>query len=304
MSYLQSHIDNGNLHIITIDDGEKHKNISTITHILEECCRFGLDRKSMLIAFGGGIIGDITGFAAAIYLRGIDYIQIPTTLLAQVDSSVGGKTGVNNAFGKNLIGAFHQPKAVYIDPHFLGTLPERELHAGLVEVIKMAVCFDKDFFHWLCQNDLNDINHLPYAIKKSVQIKAQVVINDEKEHNERAKLNYGHTFGHIIENQTGYSTYLHGEAVAMGITMANQLALHLGLMDDEEVQAIEGILQKYHLPTTYTIKDIDIFYQQFFADKKSINNRLKFILPLHIGDSIIKDDIPEQTLKNILKQFK
>ena len=216
LPYLLEHIEAKELHLVSIADGEQYKNIDSVMAILDELFTHKLDRGSLVIAFGGGVIGDISGFVAALYQRGIGYIQIPTTLLSQVDSSVGGKTGVNNRFGKNLIGAFHQPQAVYIDPFFLTTLPQREIQAGLAEIIKMAVGFDEDFFTWLQGQDLYDIEKLPYAIKRTVELKAMIVIADEREQNIRAKLNYGHTFAHIIENQTHYNTYLHGEGCRYG----------------------------------------------------------------------------------------
>ena len=204
LDYLLSHLDIQNLSVCTIPDGEEYKNIDTIMQILDHCFEHKLNRSSLLIAFGGGVIGDMTGFAASIYQRGIDFIQIPTTLLSQVDASVGGKTGVNNRYGKNLIGAFHQPNAVYIDPSFLETLPKREFSAGVAEIIKMAVCFDEEFFVWLEEHNLNDEQNIQVAIQKSVQTKAWVVSQDEKEKGLRAALNYGHTFGHVIENETMY----------------------------------------------------------------------------------------------------
>ena len=230
LEYLKQKISAKEFSVVTIPDGEEHKHMRTIEQILEHCFEKRLDRKSLLIAFGGGVIGDMTGFAASIYQRGIDFVQIPTTLLSQVDASVGGKTGINNKFGKNLIGAFHQPIAVHIDPFFLSTLPKREKGAGIAEIVKMAVTFNKEFFEWLEDNDLNDEENVKIAIAKSVETKAWVVSQDEKEKGIRAALNYGHTFGHVIENETNYDTYLHGEAVGIGMVMANTLAVRLGMM--------------------------------------------------------------------------
>ena len=204
LEYLKSKLTAKELSICTIKDGEEYKNMQTLEDILSSCFEAKLDRKSLLVAFGGGVIGDMTGFAASIYQRGIDFIQIPTTLLSQVDASVGGKTGINNKYGKNLVGTFHQPKAVYIDSSFLKTLPKREFGAGVAEIIKMAVCFNKDFFSWLENNDLRDEKNIDIAIQKSVETKAWVVSQDEKEQGLRAALNYGHTFGHVIENITNY----------------------------------------------------------------------------------------------------
>jgi len=210
LAYLLLKISAKELYIIIVPDGEEYKNQASIDLILESLFNHRFNRKSMLIAFGGGVIGDMTGYAASIYQRGIDFIQIPTTLLSQVDASVGGKTGINNTYGKNLIGAFHQPKAVFIDPHFLSTLPKREFAAGVAEIVKMAVTFNKDFFSFLEKADLYDKTVLQEAIKQAVETKADVVTKDEKEQGIRAALNYGHTFAHVIENETNYYTYVHG----------------------------------------------------------------------------------------------
>ena len=303
IEYLLSKLDIKDLSIVTIQDGEQYKNMQTIEKILEHCFKHKLNRSSVLLAFGGGVIGDMTGFAASIYQRGIDFIQIPTTLLAQVDASVGGKTGVNNRFGKNLVGAFHQPKAVYINPYFLTTLPKREFSAGIAEIIKMAVCFDKDFFVWLEQNDLLHPDIIKVAIKKSVEIKAWVVSQDEKEKGLRAALNYGHTFGHVIENETNYNTYLHGEAVGMGMCMANDVSVKLGLMTELESTRIRNILEVHLIPTTYQIKDVEHFYEHFFLDKKSLDKKIKFILPIGIGNCQITDNVSKEDVISVLKRF-
>ena len=291
------------LHVVTIPDGEEYKTLETVENILNECFEHKLDRKSLLIAFGGGVIGDMTGFTASLYQRGIDFIQVPTTLLSQVDASVGGKTGVNNKYGKNLIGAFYQPKAVYIDPEFLKTLPPREFSAGVAEIVKMAVMFDKAYFEFLQDADLSNEEVLKEAIRKSVELKAWVVNQDEKEAGIRAVLNYGHTFGHVVENETNYTTYLHGEAVAIGMIMANALAIELGLFTKEEAQQVKDLLEKSSLPTEYVIKDIDDFYEHFFLDKKSANNSIKFILPQGMGNYKVVKDIDENIVKKVLSQF-
>ena len=291
------------LNIVTIPDGEKYKTLQTVENILNECFEHKLDRKSLLIAFGGGVIGDMTGFTASLYQRGIDFIQIPTTLLSQVDASVGGKTGVNNAYGKNLIGAFYQPKAVYIDPEFLKTLPPREFAAGVAEIVKMAVMFNKEYFAFLQEADLSDEEVLKEAIRKSVELKAWVVNQDEKEAGIRAVLNYGHTFGHVVENETNYTTYLHGEAVAIGMVMANALAIELGLFSEAEADEVKELLKKASLPTEYLIKDVDDFYEHFFLDKKSANNSIKFILPQGMGNYKIVQNIDESIVKKVLRQF-
>ncbi len=303
IEYLKSKLDIKDLTIFEIPDGEQYKTLSTIEDILEHCFTQKLNRSSVLIAFGGGVIGDMTGFTASLYQRGIEFIQIPTTLLSQVDASVGGKTGVNNKFGKNLIGAFHQPSAVYIDSSFLETLPSREFGAGVAEVIKMAVCFNKDFFEWLEQNDLRDGSNIDISIQKSVETKAWVVSQDEKEKGLRAALNYGHTFGHVIENETAYTKYLHGEAVGIGICMANAVSVKLGLMTQEESNRVTDLLKKYDIPTTYTIKDIEDFYEHFFLDKKACDSKIKFILAIGIGDCKITDEISKKDIIEVLKGF-
>jgi 3-dehydroquinate synthase len=300
---LLTNINAKELHVVTIPDGEKYKTLDTVESILNECFEYKLDRKSLLIAFGGGVIGDMTGFTASLYQRGIDFIQVPTTLLSQVDASVGGKTGVNNKYGKNLIGAFYQPKAVYIDPEFLKTLPPREFAAGVAEIVKMAVMFNKKYFEFLQDADLSNEEVLKEAIRKSVELKAWVVNQDEKEAGIRAVLNYGHTFGHVVENETNYTTYLHGEAVAIGMVMANALAIELGLFSKEEAQEVKDFLKKSSLPTEYVIKDVDDFYEHFFLDKKSANNSIKFILPHGMGNYKVVKDIDEAIVKKVLSQF-
>ena len=300
---LVSKIEASELHVVTIADGEEYKSLATVETILNQLFEYKLDRKSLLIALGGGVIGDMTGFTASLYQRGIGFIQVPTTLLSQVDASVGGKTGVNNAYGKNLIGAFYQPEAVYIDTDFLKTLPPREFCAGISEIVKMAVMFDKNYFEFLEEADFSNKESLEKVIERYVSLKAEVVNLDEKESGIRAVLNYGHTFGHVIENETNYKTYLHGEAVAMGMVMANALAVELGLMSTDEMSRIKNLLVKHNLPVEYVIDDIDTFYNKFFLDKKSANNKIKFILPNGLGGYSIRDDIEESLLKNVLGQF-
>ncbi|MDD5157023.1 3-dehydroquinate synthase [Sulfurimonas sp.] len=303
LGYLLSKISAKELHVITLKDGEEYKNQESIDEILNSLFEHRFNRKSMLIAFGGGVIGDMTGYAASIYQRGIDFIQIPTTLLSQVDASVGGKTGMNNAFGKNLIGSFHQPKAVYIDPYFLTTLPKREFGAGFAEIVKMAVTFNEVFFKFLEGANLDDKEILVDVIKQAVQTKASVVAQDEKEHGLRAALNYGHTFGHVIENETAYKEFLHGEAVAIGMVMANELAVEVGLMNAEEASRVKVLLEKYALPVSYEIKDADAFYELFSLDKKSSDSSVTFILPRGIGDVVITDKIDASTVVSVLNRF-
>lgn len=304
IDYLMQFIKAKEISTVVVPDGEEYKNMQSIDIILEHCFLNKLNRNSILIAFGGGVIGDMTGFAASIYQRGIDFIQIPTTLLSQVDASVGGKTGINNKFGKNLVGAFHQPKEVNIDPYFLQTLPKREFSAGIAEIIKMAVCFNQEFFNSLKIWDLsvNSVD-ISKAILKSVQTKAWVVSQDEKEKGLRAALNYGHTFGHVIENETKYTKYLHGEAVGIGMVMANALAVKLNLMNIEQAQSIKELLEKYDIPTSYKIKDVEDFYEHFFLDKKSLDDNIKFIIPKGIGDVEILDDIKKSDVIEVLNEF-
>lgn len=304
--YLQdllSCIEADEIFVSIIPDGENHKNFENVEKILEVAFESRLDRKSLMISLGGGVISDIVGFASGIYQRGIDFIAIPTTLLAQVDASVGGKTGINNRFGKNLIGIFHQPKAVYANPRYLKSLPKREFGAGVAEIIKMAVCFDREFFIWLQNNDLHNDDFLHTAIAKSIEIKGNIVSLDEKEKGIRAALNYGHTFGHIIENETNYSKFLHGEAVAIGMKMANNLATRLGLLTPQESKEIEDLLDSYGLNHNYFIENIQAFYDKFFLDKKTQNHKIKFILPKGIGDVVITDSILKEDLFETLKQW-
>ncbi|WP_373035449.1 3-dehydroquinate synthase [Sulfurimonas sp.] len=303
LSYLLSKISAKELYIITIPDGEEYKNQESINTILDSLFNHRFNRKSMLIAFGGGVIGDMTGYAASIYQRGIDFIQIPTTLLSQVDASVGGKTGMNNSYGKNLVGAFHQPKAVYIDPYFLTTLPSREFGAGVAEIVKMAVTFNKEFFEFLESADLGNPEVLQEGIKQAVQTKADVVAKDEKEHGLRAALNYGHTFGHVIENETKYKKYLHGEAVAIGMVMANETAVSMGLMSKDEALRVKTLLEKYDLPTAYNVQNSNSFYEAFFLDKKSSDSNITFIIPVGIGDVSITDSVDMELIVSVLEKF-
>lgn len=291
-------------YVITIADGEEYKNLATIEDILEQLFVSRLDRSSTIIALGGGVISDMSGFTASIYERGIDFITIPTTLLAQVDASVGGKTGVNNKFGKNLIGSFYQPKAVYCESRFLKSLPKREFAAGIAEAIKMAIMFDREFFEFFESCDINNQDDLTKIIKRCVELKAMVVGQDEREKGLRAVLNYGHTFAHVIENELNYKGLLHGEAVAIGMNMANRLAVNLGLLSVKEFDRIENLLIKFDLPTKYKIKDENAFYNAFSLDKKSENSVIKFILPNGIGKNLIKSDISKERVLEVLGLFK
>lgn len=298
---LLAKIDAPEVTVVTVPDGEHHKNMATLETILNALFEKRFDRKSLLVAFGGGVIGDMTGFAASIYQRGIDFVQVPTTLLSMVDASVGGKTGVNNAYGKNLIGSFHQPKAVHIDPAWLQTLPKREWSAGVAEIVKMAATLDRAFFEWLETNDLRQNDCLREAIARSVQLKADVVAQDEKETGLRQVLNYGHTFGHVIERETRYETYLHGECVAMGMVMANRLAVELGLLQADEMARINGVMARYDLPLQYAVKDAEAFYDAFFLDKKSNRGKITFVLPKGIGGHALVSDAPKPGVLKAIK---
>ncbi len=303
LDFLLQRLDCEQKFIITIPDGEEYKNTASVEQILEQLFGSKLDRKSTLIALGGGVISDITGFCASIYERGIDFINIPTTLLAQVDASVGGKTGVNNRFGKNLIGSFYQPRAVYCESKFLSTLPAREFAAGVAEAVKMAVCFDVELFKFFETHDLKSADEISHVIARCVEIKASVVERDERESGVRAVLNYGHTFAHAIEKITDYKKFLHGEAVAIGMVMANALARRLGKLSGEQEEQIRKVLQKFALPIKFHVEDADAFYELFFLDKKSENGKIKFILPDGIGKFRIADDIDKAAVIATLREF-
>ena len=282
-----------------LPSGEESKNPQELFSLLEYALTCKLDRKSLMIALGGGVVSDIVGLASGLYMRGIEFFSIPTTLLAQVDASVGGKCGINSPQGKNLIGIFHQPSKVFISPHFLSTLSPREFHSGLAEVIKMAICFDCSLFdsllspQWLKDN-------IDEVIHKSISLKAHIVEQDERESNLRASLNYGHTFGHIIEQEGEYKRFLHGEAVSMGMVMANALATsHNGFSQNKEV--IE-LLQIYHLPTHYHINHLSGFFNALFLDKKTQNHKIKFILPKAIGSYEFAYP-QEEEIMEILRDF-
>ncbi len=301
---LLSRLEAPEIFTVSVPDGERYKNLTTIEAILEQLFVSRLSRKDALIALGGGVVSDMTGFAASIYERGIDFINIPTTLLSQVDASVGGKTGVNNRFGKNLVGTFFQPRAVYCDPAFLATLPPREFRAGLAEVVKIAATFDAEFFAFLESCDLTNPEHIHKIIAKCVEIKARVVELDEREGGLRAALNYGHTFAHVIENETNYDKFLHGEAVAMGICMANDLAVSLGDLDKKSAERIKNLLIKFELPTRYEIADAARFYDAFTLDKKSAGGKIKFILTGgKIGSHLSKSDVSRELVLDVLRGY-
>jgi len=291
---------------VIIPDGEEYKDLLWVQHIYNELLKAKLDRLSALIALGGGVIGDITGFAASTYMRGISYIQMPTTLLAQVDSSVGGKTGVNHKLGKNMIGTFWQPRLVWIDVETLGTLPKRELLAGLAEVIKYGVIHDKELFDLLEVNRdkiLNlDRDALTNIIKRSCEIKAEVVSKDERESGLRAILNYGHTIGHAIETVTEYKRFLHGEAVAIGMYLEARLSQMLNFIKGDQVFKIKNLIDSYGLPSEMPADiDINSILLSIQLDKKVVAGELKFILPEKIGSVRIHKGITEKFIKELLQ---
>jgi len=294
-------------HII-LPDGEQYKTLETTQRIFDCLLEKQFNRTATLIALGGGVIGDITGFAAACYQRGVNFIQIPTTLLAQVDSSVGGKTGVNHPLGKNMIGAFYQPQCVLADTNTLSTLDDRQLSAGIAEVIKYGLIRDPEFFIWLEENiDLllqRDNQALSYAIERSCQNKAEVVAADEKEGGQRALLNLGHTFGHAIETGTGYGTWLHGEAVASGMLMAADLSCRLGWMTSNDLDRVKSILIKSRLPVDAPAEvSTTQFLELMAVDKKVLAGKLRFVLMKGIGKSLVTEDFDHAHLRALLEEI-
>lgn len=300
-----------NKHIINIviPDGETFKTWTTLNLIFDQLLTAKANRQTTLIALGGGVVGDIAGFAAACYMRGIPFIQVPTTLLAQVDSSVGGKTGVNHPLGKNMIGAFYQPQAVIIDINVLKTLPQRELIAGLAEVIKYGIIADPNFFSWI-ENNLDALlagkdSALSYAIQRSCEIKAAIVAQDERESNIRATLNFGHTFGHAIEAGLGYGNWLHGEAIGCGMVMAADLSCQLKLITPVLYNRIRRLIQACGLPIIAPALGIERYLEFMATDKKNlIDNALRFVLLSDLGKTqinIVPTDSVINTLENAIK---
>ncbi|MEE4662131.1 MAG: 3-dehydroquinate synthase [Halieaceae bacterium] len=293
---------------IVLPDGEQHKTLDTLNLIYDRLLEDGHNRSTTLIALGGGVVGDTVGFAAATYQRGVNFLQLPTTLLSQVDSSVGGKTAVNHALGKNMIGAFYQPAAVLIDLDTLTTLPARELSAGLAEIIKYGLIGDEPFYRWLQQNmaALRALEEAPLAeaIERSCRNKAAVVAADERESGQRALLNYGHTFGHAIETAQGYGSWLHGEAVAAGMAIAARLSVqHCGL-PEQELAPLEQLLVQAGLPTQPPADmDAETFLKLMQRDKKVIDGRLRLILLDAIGAARVVDDVPRSALTALLEAY-
>ena len=277
---------------VVLPPGEQHKTLTTAAHILDVLAKNRFERRSLLLALGGGVVGDLTGFAAAIYQRGIPFVQVPTTLVAQVDSSVGGKTGVDHRLGKNLIGAFHQPRAVLIDPDTLRTLPKREWVAGLAEVIKYGVIADEKFFTFV-ETHVDDIlrfeeQSVAHVIARSCHIKAEVVTQDERESDRRRILNYGHTIGHALESISGYRRLIHGEAVGMGLVQEASLAAHMGLCEHSVVARIKNVVRRAGLSDQMLRLSFSQLWSAMQHDKKVVDGQIMGIWPVRIGEVVVR----------------
>jgi 3-dehydroquinate synthase len=292
---------------LVLPDGEAHKTLEVLAGVFDRLLAAGCDRRTVLVALGGGVVGDLAGFAAACYQRGIDFVQVPTTLLAQVDSSVGGKTGVNHPRGKNMIGAFHQPRAVLIDTDTLATLPERELRAGAAEVIKYGLIRDAAFFDWLERHLprllARDAEALLHAIERSCRNKAEVVRRDERESGPRATLNLGHTFGHAVETGLGYGTWLHGEAVAAGMVVAAHVSQRLGWLASEDLARIEALIAAAGLPVRLPAGiPAPRLWELMAVDKKAEGGRLRLVLLQGIGRAVVTSDFPPALVQQVLAE--
>jgi 3-dehydroquinate synthase len=303
---LKSALAGRQLHELVLPDGEHTKSMATLGKIFDALIAARLNRDTAVIALGGGVVGDMAGFAAACYQRGVDYYQIPTTLLSQVDSSVGGKTAINHPGGKNLIGAFHQPRCVIADTSVLKTLPDRELRAGLAEVIKYGLIRDPDFFSWLELNARHilqrDAEALTHAIKRSCEIKAEIVGMDEREQGVRAILNLGHTFGHAIENALGYGQWLHGEAVAAGMVLAAKMSVQLGWLPEADYQRAVALLESSGLPTKAPNIGAVTARELMGMDKKVLAGQLRLVLLQGLGNAVVTADYPAEALQATLQQ--
>ena len=296
-----------NVKLCTVDAGETSKSLSTAESIYTVAIKHKLDRKSAIFALGGGVVGDLAGFVAATFMRGVPFVQIPTTLLAQVDSSVGGKVAVNHQLGKNLIGAFYQPKAVFIDLDFLKTLPPREIASGLGEIVKYGVIADADFFCYL-ENHVNEILSLDnptieHIIARSCQIKADVVSRDERESGLRRILNFGHTIAHAVEEETHYQKYRHGEAVAIGMIGAAYIACSLGRLDQSAVERIQRLLDRLKMISHAENLNVEQIYCELFRDKKTVNGKINWVIPDSIGSVSIANDVPEAIVKAAIQKI-
>lgn len=291
--------------VLELPDGEVHKDWPTLNLIFDELLRQGADRKTVLFALGGGVVGDMTGFAAASYMRGVPFVQVPTTLLAQVDSSVGGKTAINHPLGKNMVGAFYQPQLVLCDLGTLQTLPPRELSAGLAEVIKYGPIYDMAFFDWIEANVealvALDPAALAHAVKRSCEIKAEVVGQDEREQGLRAILNFGHTFGHAIESGLGYGEWLHGEAVGCGMVMAAQLSQRLGGVDAAFVARLMRLIERAGLPIVGPALGAERYLELMRIDKKSEAGEIRFVVIDKPGSAVVRS-APDAMVREVLAQ--
>ena len=296
--------------MLVIEAGEQQKTPATMGLIHDAAFKARLERSSLMLALGGGVVGDMTGFAAATWLRGIGVVQVPTTLLAMVDAAIGGKTGVNHPGGKNLIGAFHQPSLVLIDQATLATLPIREFRAGMAEVVKYGILGDRNLFEELescldpsSPEGLGD-ERLTSILLRSAAAKARVVAEDEREGGLRAILNYGHTFGHVVETLCGYGTWLHGEAVAIGMVAVGELAVQRGEWSRSEAERQAKLIQRIGLPTAWPDLDIERVLQTLEGDKKVLDGRLRFVMPTAIGEVVIKDDISREQILSCLRSLR
>lgn len=307
LQHLRSVLDDFHYSEVVLPDGEQFKSLQTLERIYDKLLEDKHNRTTTLIALGGGVVGDMTGFAAASYQRGVNFIQVPTTLLSQVDSSVGGKTGVNHPLGKNMIGAFHQPRCVVADTNTLQTLPGRELSAGIAEVIKYGLICDPEFYGWLESNMEAlvscEAEVIAEAIYRSCRDKARVVARDERESDVRAILNLGHTFGHAIETAQGYGQWLHGEAVAVGMLMAADLSCRLGWIQEKELEGLRNLLARAGLPVQAPEMTQEQFFSLMSVDKKVLDGRLRLVLLKSIGSAIVTSDINRQDVAATLTAF-
>ena len=289
---------------IVVEDGEQAKRWQNVERVCDALLAARIGRDGLVVALGGGVVGDLAGFAAAVYQRGIDFVQVPTTLLAQVDSSVGGKTAINHQRGKNMIGAFHQPRAVIADVAALDSLPGRELRAGLAEVIKHGLALDQAFTRWLEANMekllARDRAALTHAVKRSCELKAAIVAADERESGARALLNFGHTFGHAIESGAGYGAWLHGEAVAAGMVMASELSLRLGNIQKADVDRVRSLIGRAGLPVAGPAIPVDRLLELMAVDKKAAKGRVRFIVLEAVGKAALRGDLAESVIREAI----
>src|SRR3954470_10990204 len=289
---------------IVVSDGEQAKDWRTLQQVFDALLAARCGRDCVIVALGGGVVGDLAGFAAATYQRGVDYLQVPTTLLAQVDSSVGGKTAINHPMGKNMIGAFHQPRAVISDVATLDTLPDRELRSGVAEVIKHGFALDAAFVDWLESNIEKILRKEPaalaYAVRRSCELKARVVAADERESGERALLNFGHTFGHAIETGAGYGIWLHGEAVAAGMVMAAELSALMGQLKKTEVSRLRELVRRAGLPVKGPSLAPERLIELMTVDKKAAKGRTRFVLLDSLGRAVLRSDVDERLVRQAI----